>query len=266
VIRPLVPLVLVLVACGGGTEGRLVGTLFTNTCDWSGQEWLGVESVQVSLEYAPGALPDRSLPAGVQSCSLETRLFPEENRVEGEAIPRLDGEPRWELAGTDGRLDPATTGLWTDRNSPAGGCETVSDFAGDGLILREAGPLEGVRSPATGEAGLVYLDGSREDEWERTLQRGNPVEVSWTASGWDESFVQLRQVNGGQVRQVLTCTTTGLTSFRIDNGVWDQLDELGADTLELYVGHQNVGEARARGDDYEVITRQITALRQVRED
>ena len=59
----LVCLLTLVAACGGGEpDGRVVSTLYTGTCDWSGNEWLGVERVQVAVEYAPGNLADRSLP------------------------------------------------------------------------------------------------------------------------------------------------------------------------------------------------------------
>lgn len=259
-MRNLFLLVLAVGATGCGDsepDGRLVGTLYTNTCDWSGSEWLGVERIQVSLEYIPGALPDRSLPSG--ACSLDAHLFAEENRVsDGDDIPDLEGTPRWTSTTEAGTLDAAQAGLWIDDHAPSGGCGTVAELAGGGLSLVDAGVFDGVTTPAPStDPGLVYLDGLRDDEWQKPLQRGNPIDISWTGTGWDESFVQIRQLNGDTVRQTLTCNTTGMSAFALTTAVWDQLEDVGADRVALYVGFQNRGEVKVKGDTLETLTRVV---------
>lgn len=256
------PLGATLVGCGvGDPDARVVASLYTGTCDWSGSEWLGVQRVGVAVEYAPGTLADRSLPGLVGTCSLDTALFPDESRFDGGAdLPKLEGDPSWESTSEGGSLSKARDGLWTGSVSPSGGCGTIGEVAADGLTLNGAGALDGLRTPVPGDPGLVYVDGELDHDWGGVLQQGNPLPLSWTAGGWDESFVQIRQVGGGTVRQTLTCNTTGLSSFRVDNSVWEQLENVGAETIEVYVGFQNVVTERQGGESVESITRVVHVL------
>ena len=57
------------------------------------------------------------------------------------------------------------------------------------------------------------------------------------------------------MRQTLTCNTTGLSSFKVDNSVWGQLDDVGAEAIEVYVGFQNVRVVKQKGETVEAITR-----------
>lgn len=263
-IRSWLVLATTLAACGGGEpDARIVGTLFTNTCDWGGREWLGVERVQVELEYTPGALADRSLPKTVQNCSLETALFADEGRLDGGAdVPGLNGDARWVAGPEDGALPKTRDGLWfTDIEPSTGTCQEVDEIGGAGVTLDEAGDFAGVTTPPPGSSGLVNIDGEREHDWGGTIAHGSAIPLSWTAEGWDESFVQIRQLGGGQVRQTLTCNTTGFTAFRIDNGIWDQLDDVGASSVEVYVGFQNLSEVSVKGETAQTITRMVHVLR-----
>jgi hypothetical protein len=251
-----------LAACGGSETARLTSTLYTGTCDWSGSEWLGVERVGVELEYVPTGIVPRDLPE-VGGCSIETRLFASESSIgEGSDIPKLAGSPEWTSSGQDGILRASGTGLWTDDVSPPGGCLRVDEVAAQGVELVGAGVLDGVTTPAPGTPGLVYLDGVREDDWTSELAIGQDVMVSWTAEGWSAGFVQVRQLNGGQVRQVLTCNTTGLQGFQLGASVWDQLDDIGADALQVYVGFQTRESTSRGGEDIEVITRMVHVIDQ----
>ena len=246
-----------LSACGGGDpDARVTATLHTGMCDWYGDQWLGVERVSVAVEYAPGSLPDRSLPTMVGSCSLETILFADEARFDnGAELPKVNGTPRWASVEESGSLTEEITGLWTGSKQFSGGCTTVADVAPDGFALEAAGDLDGITTPPPGSPGLVYIDGELEHDWTGVVQRGNPLPLSWDGAGWDETFVQIRQVNGGNMRQTLTCNTTGLSSFKVDNSVWGQLDDVGAEAIEVYVGFQNVRVVKQKGETVEAITR-----------
>jgi len=248
-----------LAACGVGTpDSRVTGTLYTSMCDWNESQWLGVERVRVAIEYAPGNLADRSLPTQIGSCSLDTTLFPEESRFDGgEDLPKLDGSPRWASIEESGALTEETAGLWTGGASLAGGCTTVDDVAATGLKLESAGDLDGISTPPPGDPGLVYIDGELEHDWSGVVQRDSPLPLSWDGAGWDETFVQIRQINGETVRQTLTCNTTGLTAFRVDNSIWGQLDNVGAEQVQVYVGFQNVDKLRQKGETVEVVTRLV---------
>lgn len=263
-MRAALALTVILAACGGGEpDSRVVGTMYTGTCDWSGSEWLGVERVTVAVEYAPGQLADRSLPTTVGDCSLETILFADEGRIAGgQDLPKLSGDPRWQGNGEEGPLSKTRDGLWVGETSPSGGCGKVDELASSGLVLDDAGALDGMRTPPPGDEGLVYVNDELDHDWEGVLQKGNPLALSWTAEGWDEAFVQVRQLNGGTVRQTLTCNTTGLTSFRVDNSVWDQLENVGAESIEIYVGFQNVSQESRGGETAETITRVAHVLQQ----
>lgn len=261
-MRSLAVLML-LSACGSNDNARMVTSLYTQTCDWSGSDWLGVERVTVGVEYAPESLPDRALPDGVGKCSTDVRLFLDESALEGgQSIPKVSDSPRWVASEEDGTLEVESLGLYFDDKSPAGGCKTPDELAGQGVQLDQAGVLDGATSPIPSKAGLVYLDGSRDGTWDKTLQFGQPIDLSWSAEGWDESFVQIRQLNGGTVREVLTCNTTGLTAFPVDGAVWGQTANMGAQTLEIIVGQRNIGASSGKGEDLETVTQLVHVIRQ----
>ena len=242
------------VACGGSPDARVVGTAFTGTCDWNGDEWLGVRRLGISLEYAPRGLEDRSLPSR-GNCSLDVALFADESRFDGgEDLPKLEGSPRWTATEREGSLTRTTEGLYTGSSSTQGGCAEIDEVFGDGLRLDSAGALDGVGTPSPGTPGLVRVDGELDHDWSGVVQYGNPMDLSWTATGWDESFVQIRAISSGSVMQTLTCNTTGADGFLIDNDIWDELGTTSG-TAEVYVGFQNVSETRQGGDKVETITR-----------
>ena len=256
-------LLLVLSACGADQNARMVTSLYTQTCDWSGSDWLGVERMTVGVEYAPQALPPRDLPPGVGNCSTDPRLFLDEVALEGgQQIPNASDNPTWSTTKEDGTLRVESAGLYFDDKSPSGGCLKPDEIAGDGVVLNQAGVLDGAQSPPPSIPGMVFLDGQRDGEWDKTLQFGQPIDLSWTAEGWDESFVQIRQANGGTIREVLTCNTTGMTTFTIDNAVWAQTTNLGAQTLELVVAQRNTGTTSGKGEDLEAITQLVQVIPQ----
>ena len=117
-------------------------------------------------------------------------------------------------------------------------------------------------TPAPSDPGLVYIGDELDRYWSGEVVRGNTMELNWTTAGWDESFVQLREYNGDTLRQTLTCNTTGLDRFRLDNSIWGQLDDVGAQTLEIYVGFQNVSSEKKGGERVETITRLAQVIQQ----
>jgi hypothetical protein len=256
-------LVVFLVGCGAGTpDARLAANLYTDTCTWRGDAWLGVENLEVTLEVAPGALPVRDVPGPVGACTLDAPLFAAETPPdEGEAIPRLDGTPRWASDLANGLMQEDGPGLWLASRRPEAGCQELGDVAPSGIRLEDAGVFAGLSTPAPGAAGLVNIDGRREDEATKPVVRGNALDLSWTASGWPESFVQLRVLSQGRVRQSLTCNTTGLSAWEVDAAQWDQLDAPGVDSAQIYVGFQAVEEQKVDGfGPAEVVTRMVAML------
>ncbi|MFK7926887.1 MAG: hypothetical protein AB8H79_01770 [Myxococcota bacterium] len=253
-----------LAACGGGDpDARVVGTMFTNTCDWGGNSWLGIERVRVELEYSPGVLTDRALPASVQNCSLDTPLFLDESKIEGGLdLPGLTGDPRWAAGPEDGTLSKTREGLYASDIAPTtGSCQKLEDIGGTGVTVTEAGDFDGVTTPAPGTAGLILINDELETGYTGRVARDVSMDLSWSAEGWEQSFVQIRQVGSGVVRQSLTCTTTGMESFKLDPSVWDQLDDLGSTQVEVFVGFQNIEDQTVNGEPVESITRMVHALR-----
>ena len=255
-----IAVLLLLSACGSDENARMVTSLYTQTCDWSGSDWLGVERVSVGVEYAPEALPARDLPDGVGNCSTDVRLFLDETALKGgQSIPQAES-PRWVAVDEDGTLEVESTGLYFDEKEPAGGCLTLDELAGQGVSLDQAGALDGATSPAPSKSGLVFLDDKR--TWEKNLTFGQPVTLSWTAEGWDESFVQIRQLNGNTVNEVLTCNTTGLTAFAVDADVWGQTTNMGSQSLELIVGHRNLGVSSGKDEELQAVTQLVHVITQ----
>jgi len=254
--------ILSLAACSGGPDGRLTANLYADTCFWRGDAWLGIENLEVTLEVSPGALAVRDLPALVGQCSLDLPLFATEvPPAEGEEIPGLDGTPRWASDIANGLMEDQGLGLWRSARKPEAGCQALDEVASDGIRLEDAGVFDGLTTPFPGTAEPVLIDGDREDVATKPVVKGNSMDVSWDAQGWPESFVQLRALSQGRVRQTLTCNTTGLSEFAVSAVHWDQLDAAGTDQAQIFVGFQATSMEKVSGfGETETVTRLVVML------
>lgn len=249
------------VALGQGPErdGRLVADVYTWRCsssdtgDTAEEEWEGVFSYNVFFEYAPDALVARDLPAG--SCVSGLDLFPIDAGAGGTSLP--DGDvPEWSNTGLEGALTEESTGFYYDSvfaNQRT--CTRAEELLGDGTLLSKAGSFSGAQTPQPGVLNSVTLDGEVDDQ--SGLAFGAQVTASWDGSGWDESWIQVRREQGGSLVEAVTCNTSGLSSFTIDDSVWGAMSgALEVDVTNLYVAVQNTGVAQtADGQEVELLTR-----------
>ncbi|MFT7519920.1 MAG: hypothetical protein ACI9MC_002064 [Kiritimatiellia bacterium] len=253
-----------LAGCGYSETGRLTATLLTSTCSWNGQEYLGVADFRVALEYTPTKLANRELPA-VGTCNKQTYLFAEEAPISGGAdIPKLDGAPAWSAQRHSGSLTNTEPGLYFDDvlGDAPGGCATPEEVVTEGVQLDHAGLFSGVVSPTPSPLGIVKIDGVRDDQWSGEVGYGKAMTVSWDENSWDETFVQVRQINGLNVLDVVTCNTTGTTSLAMDSAFWSDVDNMGTTKLEVYVGFQNIDAVQGtKGEALQTITRVAHVLK-----
>ncbi len=241
---------------GVAPDARFVANLSTWECsqeDTGGgpdREWEGVHSYTLSLEYAPDALVERRVPA--TGCVKGVDLFP---RDAGAGATGLEGTPTWSNGDFDGRMTNAAEGFWqasafTNQNS----CMTAAELLGEGTILGGADPFSGARTPAPG----AYTDVTVSDFDARGgLPFGAETTVTWDASGWDRTWVQVRREKSGNLLESVTCATDGANAFTIGDEVWGQFNgAVEADVNNLYVGVENVRVTEAEdGQKIEVVTR-----------
>ncbi len=265
-MKPHLLSVLLLVGCesgkialGGGdaVDARLIADLYTWECDDGFGTYAGVYSYLVSLEYAPDNLAPRGLPAS--GCSASLDLFPQDA---GAGAHELDGAsaPTWTngtVAGVDisGVLAETATGFYFDdvfANQRT--CKIIADVQGEGTTIDEAGVFSGVSTPAPEELEAVHVAGL---DATVGIAFGDETRVNWNAGSWDESYVQVRREQGGNLMESVTCLTTGSESFTIDDAVWSLMSEfLDVDITNLYVGFQNTDVVEAEdGQKIEVLTR-----------
>jgi hypothetical protein len=248
-----------LVELGGGPEGdaRLTADVYTWECtDLNDGLWEGVYGFTVALEYAPDGVQDRELPeAG--NCTGDLSMFPMDAGNAGSDIPGSDGDPGWSTSTEQGEMESMADGFWYDNaleNNHS--CFLPEEIVSSGIELTDAASLSGAVTPAAGTLGTVLLGGG---EHTGALEFGEDMEVSWDASGWDETWIQVRMEREGQSWGTVTCNATGFESFNVDNRVWSKLNgDLNVEYINLYVGFQNNGIHESEsGIKVETVTRAI---------
>ncbi len=242
----LLPLALPLLACGNksvglgrgeGVDARLYADIYTWNCqqqDTGGgvlEEWQGVYAYNVTLEYAPDALVDRSVPE--TGCSDSLDIFPVDAGAGGHDLTTAPGW--YNNADYSGTLSKDATGFYSANVfANAHSCVYPDDLMGDGTSISDADVFSGASTPAPGTVSSVD-DGT--DGTNTGLTFGQDVSLSWEAAGWDESWVQIRREKGGELIQGLTCRTSGTSSFEIDASIWAQMsDALEVDYTNVYIG------------------------------
>jgi hypothetical protein len=195
----------------------------------------GVYAFDLALEYAPDALASQTLPAP-GDCQASLSVFPIDAGASGVDIPELSGDPEWESVVDVGVLAHGSPGFYfSNVLENQRSCQTTDDVVGGGVALTNAGAITGARTPDPGRAGRGHRRGRRAET--ASLDFGEVTEVSWEASGWNETWVQIRQERDGEAWGTVTCNTTGLESFTLDASVWGELSEtLPVQYINLYVG------------------------------
>lgn len=261
--------ILALVACenskielGGGPEpdARLIADLYTWECNIQEDEeivsWEGAFSYNVSMQYAPDALPSLDLPAS--GCNAGADIFPGDAGTGAQDLP--DGTPDWyNTDDFNGTFDQDGTGFYfEDVFSNQRTCTRVEEILGDGTKLANAGSFSGARTPTPGELASISITGADIDAT-TGLPFGSELDVAWESTDWDATWVQIRREQGGSLVEAATCNTTGDTTFSVDSDVWDLLhDTVVVDVTNLYVGTQSTSTITTDdGQEIELITRMM---------
>lgn len=266
------PIACLIVGCKAGSVGlgkgsdpdaRLVAELYTWPCSSGGTTdsgatttediWEGVFNYRVSLEYAPDALADRSIPAS--GCVAGADLFARDAGAGATDIPGI-GEPSWANGDQGGPLNRQSPGFYAATvldNEHS--CQQARELLGEGTLLSDAGPFSGARSPQPGTYDSVTLSG--EVSSVSGLEFGATVDASWDASDWDSAWVQVRRENAGALVESVTCNAGTASSFTIDDAVWSLMSSaIQTDVTNLYVAVQNTSSTETEdGQEIEVVTR-----------
>lgn len=241
-----------------GVEGdaRLTADIYTWECtDLNDELWEGVYAFTVALEFAPDSVQDRELPEP-GNCTADLSMFPMDAGNAGSRLPGEEQDPSWKTTTNDGSLENLATGFWYDNAMGENhSCYMPQEIVTSGIKLEDAGMLSGASTPTAGELGGVTLS----KELQGGLTFGEDVEVSWEASDWDETWIQIRMEREGQSWGTVTCNASGYESFNVDNKVWSKLNgNLNVEYINLYVGFQNRGSFESEeGVKVETLTRAI---------
>jgi hypothetical protein len=254
---------------GGGPEedGRLTADLYTWDCVDGDETWMGTKGFDVALEFVPDEVSSRQLPAP-GACSYGLSMFAIDTVTEGAALVDLDGEPLsvdpgWRTEADEGELEPLVDGLWFDDvMGNMNGCARPKTIAGEGVELIQAGILDGVATPPMG-----YVEGvSVSEDLTNGIPFGTSAQISWNASNWTFTFVQLRRVDleTGELRETATCNTTGEGRFDLGSDLWGLMDAALPDETTLnyvLVGFDARGVAETvQGQKIQVSTRELHQL------
>lgn len=243
---------------GPEVDGRFVTDLKTWLCrdPETGRSYEGAFAFDLSLEYAPDALDIRQLPS-VGGCSYGLNLFADSAGEGGLDIPELDDEPTWVTSVDEGELSKMSAGYYRDEVfEDERTCQEAGRLLESGAELGGAWDLTGATTPAPGVFTGASLNG--EDSQAAGFVLGEVIDVDWVADGWDTSWLQLRREDAeGTARETVTCNTTGLDAFTIDDQVWSMVTtDLPGVMNNVYVGFQNTDEfATEGGQRVEVATR-----------
>lgn len=262
-------LALWIVGCGRGKvqlgtgpeiDGRLTSDVFTWTCGTVtdtgiANEYAGVFSQSVALQYAPDALSNVTLPAA-GGCTADLGVFAKDAGGTGADLPDVTGEPGWESAVDHGTLEKLATGYWYDNVfDDYLGCREPDELLTGGLALTEAGDLTGLATPEPGENSPVDVTPNPSGG----LTFGEDVSIAWSQSGWDDVWVQVRRERDAELWASVTCNATGSGSFTVDSDVWSLLgDDVDGTDNNLYVAFQKTEVADTEGGQrIELVTRSI---------
>jgi len=241
---------------GQGAESRLIADLQTWGC-WdptSGREYLGAYAMNITLEYAPEGLDDLSLPASGE-CAGGLSLFPVDAGVDGADLPE---DPWWVTDWDSGPFSWLGPGFYlAEVFGNQHTCQPSDELIDSGVAITRAGEVDGVSTPSSGA-----LDGVSTGLGGGGLAWGETPIITWDAAGWQESWIQIRMERDGVAYDTVTCNTTGLERFPVNEAVWDKFlyfkEDTPVDVINLYVGFQNNGETEvASGLVVDVITRGV---------
>ena len=253
--------------CGGSidlgqgpeSDARLTADVYTWECadNETGDVYEGAFSFNVSLEYAPDGLQDRTLPGG---CVYGLSMFPVDAGSSGTDIPSVNSDPRWETEARSGVLSREAAGFYYNEVlSNVRSCEPSDDLVEDGVTLLEAGPLTGAQTPP---AGFIDWIDIQDDDGDGNIDFGEEVELEWDADDWDEVWVQIRMEREGEAWGTVTCNASGEDGFVVDDEVWSLLNgDLNVEYINLFVGFQNTEvQEMEDGQKVEAVTRGMHVL------
>ncbi len=221
---------------GEEEDSRLIVDIVTWPCGDQTNDtyYLGAYAMTATLEFAPDHLEGLELPEPGQ-CISGVSMFPLDAGNEGADV---SGKPRWNTGWDSGPMQRRAPGFYEADilgNQPS--CQATDELLASGLEVEEAGELTGVTGPAAGELEAVTIEDAYTSYG---LEFGSEFEIGWSASGWQTSWVQIRQERDGYAYGNVICNTTGESSFFVDSDVWGLLDpELSVEVINLYVGFQN---------------------------
>lgn len=246
---------------GFDPDARLIADIYTWPClsAEEGPEVQGVFSFDVSLEYAPDGLQALTLPA-VGECSNTVSMFPVDAGAGGADIPGVERDPGWTNGEEQGTLQNLGPGFYFDSaldNQHT--CQAPEDMFGSGVVIERASVFTGATTPAAGTIGEVL---TTDTDGDGLLAFGEVATVEFNNTDWQETWVQVRQERDGEAWGYVTCNTTGLSSFEIDETAWSLMDgDLPVETINLYVGFTNLEEQEMDdGQKIKGITRGIHVL------
>jgi len=226
------------------TDARLISDVLTWTCQEGdgGALYQGVFGQVVTLEHAPDSLRSLELP-DKGDCTYGLDMFPANAGALATDIADLTGNPTWETDSVSGTLSHQGAGYYRDDVFPsARTCQEVSEVAGGGIRLTNAGGFTGAASPEPEEVPEVAFDGLSEDPTTGAeyLAWGTELVTSWGEHDWEEVWVQIRREREGEAWESVTCNATGMDSLTLDDQVWDLMDEsLEVDQNNVYVAFQS---------------------------
>jgi hypothetical protein len=241
----------ITLGAGPEADARLVADVFTWKCadfDSSGSvesEWLGVLAFEVALSYAPDGLEEEAFPSP-GDCAEGVVLFPGDAGDAGSSIPDIDDEPDWAGATRSGELTDKGHGFYIDEvTEDYLGCTVAEEALSEGVTISDAGALDGATTPAAGELENVEFDPDPSEG----VEFGDEIDIEWEVSGWDTTWIQVRQERDGEAWVSVTCNTTGEDDFKVDSAVWDLLNpDFNSDVINLYVGFQNEDDQVTEAD------------------
>jgi len=246
---------------GPQDDARLISDVYTWGCDAQGDGYDGVYSQTVTLEYAPDALTELSLPSA-GGCSVDLDMFPASAGSGGGELPDISGEPTWATDSDNGTLTLIESGFWKDEiGGDYHGCQSVVEVLSGGTVLGNAGVLEGVKGPEASSMPDVNFYGEDDDEIDEVAW-GDEITVEWDENDWDNVWIQLRREREDIAWESITCNVTGDDSFSITETIWDLLDEsLIVDQNNIYVGFETTREAKTDdGLRVETLTRALAVM------
>jgi hypothetical protein len=244
-----------LVGVEQGADARLTADLYTWDCTNEESDWMGVLGFDIALEFVPDNLNSRALPP-VGSCAYAIDMFALDALQSGDDLPGATGMPTWSTDAMTGDFMEVGPGLWfSDVFRNVLSCDDSASVITSGVEVQDAGVFSGMTSPTAGEITSITSNNSSL----AGFPFGELVELDWEASGWDETFVQLRRERNGVAYEVVTCNTSGLSAFTINDSTWEMLNpEIVADTNLLYVGFQNrLEEVTEYGQELELVARAL---------